>query len=325
MTVQGHTGRRAFLGAAALSVPGRAGLTQGLSGRPVSLVVPFSAGSGPDLLARLLADYCQKRWNQPFVVDNRIGASGNIGTGAVARAAPDGQTLLVTANTLAMNVSLFRTLPYDPVASFAPVAAVVDNSWAIIVPASGPQTLAELIAKAQAEPGRLTYSSPGIGTPHHLAMEVFKRRAGVDLLHIPYRQFAGAVSDVVGGQVSTMFISTYLGAEMAKGGRVRMLAMASEARQPIAPEVPTLIELGVTGVDVDAWWAILAPAGTPPAIVARYNTAVNEFLTDPEAARALFAQGLRPLGGPPERLRDQIAADIPRWASVVRDAGIVPE
>ncbi|MCS6891404.1 MAG: tripartite tricarboxylate transporter substrate binding protein [Rhodovarius sp.] len=325
MTQRAISRRRWMAAAAAAPVVVRVASAQRLSGRPVTIIVPFSAGSGPDLVARIFAEWMQRRWNQPFIVDNRVGASGNIGTAAVARAAPDGHTLLLTANTLAMNVSLFRSLPYDPIASFAPVVMLVESSFVLVAAASAPGDLRGFLELARRRPGEVTYASPGIGTPHHLAMELFRRRAGIDLTHVPYRGLAQAVSDVTGGQVAAMFLPASAALELARSGRVQLLAVAAAQRLPIAPQLPTLAELGVAGVDVDNWWGLLAPAGTADAIIAQLNGAANEMLADPAIAQRLTDQGLTLRGGPPELLRRQIAADLIRWAAVVREAGITPE
>lgn len=256
--------RRRALGAtlgAALAAPARA---QGISTRPITIITPFSAGSPPDFVARLLADGLGRRWNQPFVVDNRVGASGNIGTQAVARAAPDGHTLMVTASTLVMNVSLFRNLPYDPVASFAPVAELATVGFGLLLHPSAGASAAEFVARAKARPGAVNYGSPGVGTPHHLAMEMFRQRSGIQLTHVPYRGVAGAVTDLLAGQVAAMFVPIGSARELAKDNRVRLVAVASDARLAAAPEVPTLAEAGIAAMDMRDWYGLFAPAGTPP-------------------------------------------------------------
>jgi len=321
--------RRAALGAAlgtglgaSVAIPARA---QGLSTRPVTIIVPFSAGSPPDFVGRLMADGLARRWNQPFVVDNRVGASGNIGTQAVARAAPDGHTLLVTASTIVMNVSLFRNLPYDPVANFAPAAELATVGFGLLLHPSGGSSATEFLARAKTRPGALNYGSPGVGTPHHLAMEMFRQRAGIQVTHVPYRGVAGAVTDLLAGQVAAMFVPIGSARELAKDGRVKLVAVASDARLPAAPEVPTLGEAGVASMDMRDWYGLFAPAGTPPEIVARLNATANEVLASPEVVAALSGQGMTAVGGAPDRLRADVASDLARWASVVREAGITPE
>ena len=313
--------RRAALMAAGTSLAAPA-LAQG---RPVTIIVPYSAGSPPDLAARLVGEGMARRMGQPFVVDNRTGASGNIGAQAASRAAPDGLTLMVAASTMVMNASLFKTLPYDPVASFAPVAELVTVGFGLLLHPSGGADAREFVARAKARPGGINYGSPGVGTPHHLAMELFRQRAGIDVTHVPYRATAGAVTDLLAGQVAAMFVPIGSARELAKDGRVRLVAVASAGRLPAAPDTPTLAELGLPSMEMADWYGMFAPAGTPPETVARLNAVVNEVLATPEARAALSAQGMDPVGGPPDRLKADVSRDLARWAAVVRDAGITPE
>jgi tripartite-type tricarboxylate transporter receptor subunit TctC len=299
---------------------------QGLSSRPINLVVPYTAGSAPDVLARLFAEHLRQRWNQPVVVDNRVGASGNIGTQAVARAEPDGHTLLLTANTIVMNVSLFVSVPYDPVTSFAPIAHLVTATFGLVVhrsiPASNPQ---DFIAEAKRRPGQINYGSPGVGTPHHLAMELLKQSAKIDIVHVPYRGLGPATTDLMGGHIAAMFLPVQTGLELSRENNVRVLAVTGAKRVEIAPDIPTFGESGLPDLDIDNWWGLLAPRGTPAEIVNRYNDAANDFLRSPDMAAKLAAQGLTPAGSSPERLQDLIARDLPRWAKVVKEAGITPQ
>lgn len=296
---------------------------QSLSDKTITLNVPFTAGTGPDSLARILADELRQRWNQPVIVENKPGASGNIGTQVVARAVPDGHTLLVTVNTFVMNASLFRNLPYDPQASFVPIVEVATGALALAVhPSLGVSNMADLIAAAQARPGTINYASPGRGTPQHLAMELFKLTAKVDLKHVSYTGSAGAVTDLLGGHVSVMFLPVHTALPLAAAGQLKILAVGSQMRTPQMSDAPTLAESGVQGFDVDLWYGVLAPAGTPKPIVERYNAVFNEILAKPNVRTALEKQGLVARGGPPERLADLIAKDLPRWAKVVKDAAI---
>jgi len=299
---------------------------QRLSDRNIFLTVPFTAGTGPDLLARILGEELRQRWGQAVVVDNKPGASGNIGTQAAARAAPDGHTLLMTVNTFVMNASLFKTVPYDPQKSFVPIAEIATGALALVVhPSLGANSVQEFVAAAKARPGEINYASPGRGTPQHLAMELFKLTMKADIKHIPYPGSAGAVKDLVGGHVLAMFLPVHTALPLAQDKQIRILAVGSEKRAPQAPDVRTLAEQGVAGFDVDLWYGILAPAGTPQPIIDRYNTVMNEILAQPNVRAALEKQGLIPRGGPPERLAELIARDTPRWANVVREAGITPE
>jgi tripartite-type tricarboxylate transporter receptor subunit TctC len=299
---------------------------QRLSDRTIFIVVPFTPGSGPDVLARIVAEELKQRWGQAVIVDNKPGASGNIGAQAVARAAPDGHTLMLLINTHLMNVSLFKSVPYDPVKSFEPIIELATGSLALTVHPSLPaKSVRELIAHAKGHPGEITYASPGRGTPQHLAMELFKLRAAVDLKHVPYTGSAGAVKDLVGGHVKAMFVPVHTVLPLAAGNEVRLLAVGSQQRSALAPDVPTLNEEGVAGFEVDLWYALAAPAGTPKEIIARYNTAVNEILSSPKVREALAQQGLVPVGGTPEHLAQLIAQDLPRWAKVVKEAGIAAD
>lgn len=304
---------------------GRAG-AQGLSDRTIVLAVPFTPGTGPDTLARILGEELRQSWNQPVIVENKAGASGNIGTQAAARAPADGHTLLVTVNTFVMNASLYRSIPYDPEKSFVPVVEVATGALALVVhPSLNVASVPELLAAARAKPGEINYASPGRGTPQHLAMELFKLLAKIDLKHVPYSGSAGAVKDIAGGHVSAMFLPVHTALPLAESGQIRILAVGSERRTPQAPDVPTLAELGIAGFDVDLWYGILAPAGTPKTVVDRFNSAFNEILARPRVRDALAKQGLVARGGSPEQLAALIAKDRPRWARVVKDAEITAE
>jgi len=277
------------------------------------------------VMARLFGEYVHQRWGQPVAVDNRVGASGNIGTLAVARAQPDGHTMLFTTNAMVMNVSLFASVPYDPVTSFAPVAHIATATFALVVQQSlRVSTLADFIALARRTPGQLIYGSPGVGTPHHLAMELLKLNAGLDIRHIPYRGLAPAVTDLMGDRTSAMFLPIRSGLELARDHYVRVLAVTGAARSQIAPEIPTFSEAGLQELNVDNWWALLAPAGTPANAIDRFNAVSNAFVLDPEIQQKLAEQGLAAGGGPPEHLRDLIASDLVRWARIVKEAGIAP-
>lgn len=292
----------------------------------ITFIVPFSAGSGPDTIGRLAAQYLQGKWKQTIVVDNRVGASGNIGTAAVARAPQDGLTMLVTANTLVMNVSLFKNTPYDPIANFAPVAGLVYSVFACAVHKSlGVNTLQELVELAKKKPDEVNFGSPGPGSPHHIALELFNQKSGGKLRHVPYRQLAGAMQDLAGGHIAGMFMPALQANSLAQGGDVKILAISGDKRIGLAPSVPTMTEAGVPGLDIDNWWAIFAPAGTPTETVTRYNTDINAMLADPDIRAKLDAQALQVIGGGPDTLKEIVARDLKRWAEVIRTAGIQPE
>lgn len=318
--------RRSILLAGACSLIAPASRAQRLSDRAITIIVPFTPGTGIDILARLVGEELQRRWGQPVVVENKPGASGNIGTQQAARAEPDGHTLLMTANTFVMNAGLFKSLPYDPQKSFAPIIEVATGSLALVVhPSHSAASVGELVSDAKARPDQLNYASPGRGTPQHLAMELFKLTAGISLRHVPYSGSAGAVRDLVGGHVSAMFLPLHTVLPLVAEKQVRLLAVGGSGRSVLAPDVPTLGEQGVSGFDVDLWYGLLAPAGTSAEIIARYNGALNDILMQRAVRDALGKQGLQARGGPSAQLAGLIAKDQPRWSKVVKDAGIAPE
>jgi tripartite-type tricarboxylate transporter receptor subunit TctC len=299
---------------------------QGLSARPITIVVPFTAGTGPDVMARIVGEEIRKRWNQPVVVDNKPGASGNIGTQFAARAAPDGHTLLMTSNNFTSNVSFFRDLPYDPIKSFVPIVDVGAGALALCVNPSFPAAnLAEFIAYVKSHPGELSYGSPGVGGPHHLAMELLKQVTGMQMKHIPYRGSGGATQDIVGGHVSGGFLSLSIAAPLARSNSLRILGVASKNRVPTSPELPTLAEQGVHGFEAELWFGFLAPAGTPLEIVRRYNTTINEIVREPYIVELAANQGIVTRGGTPQQLAEFLMRDIGTWQKVVKEAGISAE
>jgi tripartite-type tricarboxylate transporter receptor subunit TctC len=294
-----------------------------LSDRPITIVVPFTAGTGIDILARILGEELQQRWGQAVTIENRPGASGNIGSQYAATRPPDGHTLMMTVNTFVMNVSLFKSVPYDPQKSFAPIAEVAIGALALAVhPSVAAPSAQALVALAKANPSKITYASPGRGTPQHLAMELLKLTAQIELVHVPYSGSAGAVRDLVGGHVGAMFIPLHTVLPLARDQQLRLLAVGSDVRSALAPEVPTFAEEGLAGINIDLWYALLAPADTPPDVIGRYNQVVNDILRTPKVRDALTAQGLSARGGSPADLAQLIASDMARWAKVVKDAKI---
>ncbi|MET0682392.1 MAG: tripartite tricarboxylate transporter substrate binding protein [Casimicrobiaceae bacterium] len=291
--------------------------------RSIRIVVPYTAGTGIDILARLTGQKLSDRLKVPVVVDNRPGASGNIGTEAVTKASPDGYTLLMTASTHVTNAALQASVPYDPAKSFTPIGPTAVGNLALVVhPAVPARTAQELVALAKAEPGRLNYASPGSGTPHHLAMELFKLHFSVDLTHVPYKGTAGAVTDLLGGQVQVMFLPVHVALGHAQAGKLRMLAAGGASRSPVTPDVPSLADVGVRDIDVDIWYAMLAPAGLPKDQVALLNAEMNAILVDPDVRETLLKQGLIPTPGRPEDLARLIETDLDRWTKIVRTARI---
>ena len=292
----------------------------------VKLVVPFTPGTGPDIIARFVAERLAAKLGQPVVVENVAGASGNIGSQQVARAKPDGHTLMSSVNTLVMNASLYKNLPYDPVTDFAPIGLAAWGSLVLVAnPSQAPSTLGELIAAAKAQPKTLTYGSPGGGTPHHLSMALVETTAGIELVHVPYKGTAGAVQDLLGGQIGYMFLPVHVSAQHIRAGKLKAIAAGSPQRLPQLPDVPTLIEQGLKGVDVDMWYALFAPKGTPADIVERLNREVAAILTAPEARAAFEAQGLMPTSSTPAALAEIVVRDRARWAEVVAKRGIAAE
>ena len=323
---QHNLSRRQFGKAAlGLGLLPRPAAAEKLSDRAITIVVPFTAGTGIDILARILGEELQQRWGQAVTIENRPGASGNIGSHYAATRAPDGHTIMMTVNTFVMNVSLFKAVPYDPQKSFAPIAEVATGALALAVhPSVAAPSAQALVALARANPGKITYASPGRGTPQHLAMELLKLTAQIDLVHVPYSGSAGAVRDLVGGHVGAMFIPLHTVLPLAREQQLRLLAVGSDVRSTLAPEVPTFAEEGLAGINIDLWYALLAPADTPPEIVGRYNGVVNDMLRTPKVRDALTQQGLTARGGSPADLAQLIANDLARWAKVVKDAKIAP-
>jgi tripartite-type tricarboxylate transporter receptor subunit TctC len=291
--------------------------------RPITIVVPFTPGTGIDVLARTLGQKLAQRLGQPVLVDNKPGASGNIGTGSVANAVPDGYTLLMTVSTFVMNPSLFKSVPYDPVKSFVPVAPTATGAQVFVVHPSFPaNTLADAVKVFKSSPGKYSYASPGSGTPPHMAMELFKLNTGIDMLHVPYKGSAGAITDLLGGEVQAMVLPVNAALGHARTGKIRMLAVAKDKRIAVAPDTPTFAEQGVPNTDVDLWFGLLAPAGTPAAVVAKLNSEINQILAMSDVHEALDKQGLIPAPGRPEALGTLVKNDFVRWADVIRKAKI---
>ena len=310
--------------AIALGLTAAAGaLAQVPAGPALRLIVPFTPGTGIDLVARTVGPKLGERLGRPVLVDNRAGASGNIGTEAVVRAAPNGQTLLVSVNTLVMNRSLYPKLPFDPVKDLVPVSL---TSWGQLLlvtnPATGFRTAGDLIQSARAHPGRINYASPGVGTPHHLSMELFKATTGTFLTHIPYRGTAGALTDLLGGQVDTMFLPIHVALPHLKAGKLVALAIGSDKRHPLLPQVPTLAEAHAGNINVAMWFGIFAPPGTAPEYVTRLNLELKEILALPEVRTAFETQGMDPVSSTPDEFRRLVEQDAVRWARLIKSQGI---
>ena len=320
--------RAAAAALAFLSLGAGAQSAQGVpaAGVPLKLIVPFTPGTGIDIVARTVGPRLGQRLNRPVVVENRTGASGNIGTEAVVRSPADGNTLLVSVNTLVMNKGLYPQLPFDPVKDLVPVSL---TSWGQLIlvapPSAGFKTAADLVHAAKARPGKLNYASPGVGTPHHMSMELLKQTAGVYLTHIPYRGTAQAVTDLLGGQVDAMFLPIHVALPHVKSGRLVALGIGSDKRHPLLPDLPTLKEAHAGDVNVDMWFGIFAPPGTPPEQVQKLNQELRDILASPEVRTAFSTQGMDPASSTPEEFRRLVARDADRWAGLIRTANIKAE
>ncbi|MBI3372367.1 MAG: tripartite tricarboxylate transporter substrate binding protein [Betaproteobacteria bacterium] len=297
---------------------------QAYPSRPITLVVPYTPGTGIDIIARTLGPRITQRWGQPVVVDNKPGASGNIGADVVAKAKPDGYTLMVTVNTFVITPALFKNLPYDPVADFATVGKVATGNVALVVnPTALPvRTLEELKTAARSQPGKFSYSSPGNGTPQHLAVELLKQRLGVDFLHVPYKGAAGALTDLLGGQVQLAILPVHTALPHFKAGKLAVIAVSGERRSVLAPDLPSFAELGLDNLAIDLYFWIAGPAGTPREVILRWNQEVASILQLPEVRDSLLKQGLVPSPGTPEEIAEQIRSDVDRWKKFIAETGI---
>jgi tripartite-type tricarboxylate transporter receptor subunit TctC len=305
---------------ACLAVAALAANAQGFPTKPIRLVVTFPAAGAPDILARLFADKAQL--GQPVVVDNKPGAGGNIGADMVAKAPADGYTLVMgTVGTHSINGALYSRMPYDMVKDFAPVAHVASAPNLLVVNNDVPaKTVAELIAYMKADPNKLSFGSPGIGTSVHVSGELFKSLTGTQMQHVPYKGRQFAIPDLVGGQIQLMFDNMPSALPMAKEGKIRALAQTTARRSPAAPDVPTVAET-VPGFEATTWFAVFAPAGTPRDVVARVNAEMQRVFKLPEVADKLKALGLEPWISTPEELASYQASEITKWAKVVKESG----
>jgi tripartite-type tricarboxylate transporter receptor subunit TctC len=313
-----------YTAAAALLMLGAAGaLAQNYPAKPIRLVVPFPAAGTTDILAREVAQRLSVLWGQSVVVDNRPGAGGNIGSDLVAKSAPDGYTLLMgTVGTHAINPSLYSKMPYDHVKDFVPIVLVAGVPNVLEVTPSLPvNSVADLIKLAKEKPGQLNFASSGSGTSIHLSGELFKAMAGVDMTHVPYKGSAPAITDLMGGQVQLMFDNLPSSLQQIKAGKLHAIAVTSAQRAPALPNIPTIAESGLPGFEASSWFGILAPAGTPPAIVARINADVNQWLQSAEAKDKLLAQGAVAAGGTPADFAAHIRTETEKWAKVVKISG----
>jgi tripartite-type tricarboxylate transporter receptor subunit TctC len=297
--------------------------------KPIRMIVPFTPGGSTDILARTIGEQLTKAWGQTVIIENVPGAGGSLGADRVAKATPDGYTLLMGhIGTLAVTPSIYPRLPYDPIKSFAPVAWVARVPNVLVVHPSVPaRSVRELVQYAKANPGKLNYGSGGNGSAAHIATEYFKLQSDTDIVHVPYKGTAPAVTDAVAGQIQVLLTGAPAVMPMAKSGKLVALAVSSPQRIPSAPELPTIAETGLPGLagfEADQWYGIVAPAGTPEAIVRKLNAQVNSSLNSPEILALLQSEGATPTPFPPEVFGKLIEAEIARWRPVVQRAGLKP-
>src|SRR5690349_18289533 len=289
---------------------------------PVKIVVPFAAGGPADVYARYLAQRLQEDLNQPFVIEDRPGGGSIVGTDYVAKSAPDGYTLLLMSNTHTVNESLMPNKPFELMRDFVAVAPINYSDLVLVVgPSLKVSTLGELMAVAKANPGKLNYASSGPGTPYHMAGELFKAMAGLDIVHVPYKESSGARTGVLGGQVEMMFDAVTVMNEHVKAGKVRALATSGKVRSPVMPNVPTLAEAGVPGYEAVIWLGLIAPKNTPPAIVDRLNAEITKIVARPDVQAEWAKQGAVPMTMTPQAFERYLADDIVKWERIVKVSG----
>jgi tripartite-type tricarboxylate transporter receptor subunit TctC len=310
--------------AALLATAGAAAIAQqAYPNRPVRLIVPFAPGGFTDVVARILGQKLSVALGQQFIVENRAGAGSTIGSDLVAKAPPDGYTLLMVSSTHVISPWIYKSLPYDPLKSFTVVGKLVDSPYVLLVHPKVPaKNVQEFIAAAKANPGSLHYASSGNGSAQHLMGGLFVAMTGSPLKHVPYRGSAGAATDLVAGVVESSFAGVPNALAQVPQGRLRALAVTTSRRAPQLPDVPTMQEAGVAGYDASVWLALLAPAGTPPAIVQRLNSEIAALMNSPETRKALLDAGVEPTPSTPEEMSAYMAQELARWGKVVKDADI---
>ena len=321
--------RRKFLhlaaGAAALPFAPHVARAQAYPTRPVRLIVPLAPGGATDIVARLMGQWLSERLGQPFIIENRPGAGGNIGTDTVVKARPDGYTILMASTTNAINATLYDKLSFNFIRDIAPVATISRNTLVMVVHPSLPaKTVPEFIAYAKANPRKLNMASPGNGSPNHVSGELFKMMTGVDMVHVPYRSGGPALTDLLGGQMQVMFPATVSSIEYIRAGRLRALAVTAATRSDELPDIPTVAEF-VPGYEASNWFGVGAPKATPAEIVEKLNEEINAGLADPNIKARLAELGAMVLASSPADFGKLIAEDTEKWAKVIKSAGIKPE
>jgi tripartite-type tricarboxylate transporter receptor subunit TctC len=309
--------------AAALLIVAADGRAETYPSKPIRLVVPYPPGSGTDIVARLLGQKLTESWSQQVVVDNRPGAGAIIGAEAAAKAPADGYTLLMgDVGPLTINPALYAKLPYDPAKDFAPVSQVAFLPFVLVVhPSVQANSVSELVALAKAKSGELNYASVGNGSAVHLATELFKTEAGIDIVHVPYKGSAPALADLIGGRVSMMFVNVLSALPYVQSGQLRAVGIAMAQRSAALPQLPTIAEADMPGFVAGAWFGILVPAGTPPAIIGKLNAEIVRILRLPDVIDRLASQGAEPIGDTPEQFAGNIQRETAKWAKVVKDSG----
>lgn len=326
MTAKALLAALSLVCAVSATVPARAQDAAGFPRKAITIVIPASPGGAIDLVARLAGQKLSEAWGQPIVVDNKPGATGIIGTDAVARAQPDGHTLALVASSHAINPSMVKKLPFDTRASFEPVVLThVVPLMLVVSPKVPARTVPELIAHGRANPGALTFASSGVGGAPHMSGELFKSMTGIQMTHVPYKGSTLAHPDLRSGVTSLMFDTVAAISPLVKGGQVAPLAVTTARRSTAAPDVPTMAEAGLPGYETSTWGGVLAPAGTPAAVVAKLNAGFNAALAAPDVADKLKAAGIEPAGGTPQAFGAFIQSEMSKWAKVAADADIKPE
>ena len=292
----------------------------------VKIVVPFSPGTGMDTIARAVSPRLMERLGQAVVVENKPGASGNIGADAVAKARPDGYTVLMGANTMLIASQLYKNVPFDPVKNFSPVSMAAWGTLMLVAnPKTGIKSLQDLLDRAKAKPGAITYGSPGIGTPHHMAMELFSQEMQLSLLHVPHKANVGYIQDLLAGEIMVGFLPVHVASGFAKADKLTALAVGSSKRHPLLPNVATIEEMGKKRVEVDLWYAFFVPSKTPAAVVTRLNAEIGTVLKMPEVKEMLEKAGLDAESSTPEELSAVVRKDHARWGSVIKGSNITVE
>lgn len=292
----------------------------------IKIIVPFTPGTGMDTIARTISPKLSERLGQPVIVQNTPGASGNIGADMVAKAPGDGYTVLMGANTMLMASQLYQKVPFNPVKDFSSVSMAARGTLMLVAnPKTGITSMQDLIARAKARPGQITYGSPGIGTPHHMAMELFKTQAGIFMLHVPYKGTSGYVQDLLSGELMVGFLPIHVAQGFVGSGKLTALAVGSPKRNPVAPGVPTIDELGLKGVNVDMWYAFFVPSQTPAPVVHRLHDELEAILTQPDVRNVFSKAGLDAASSSPAELADVVNRDYRRWGAVIQRNAINAE